>query len=158
MSFTLDISRFVAKANMRSDAVVRRIAYDVFSRVIMRTPVDTGRARANWLTGVGAMPVSTTDATDKGSVRSDGNGSSTAKEAMAATLKGFVPGTSVFLANNLPYIGVLEYGGYPNPAVSGTKTSGGFSIQAPAGMVGVTMAEVERIYTEATESVKRRGA
>lgn len=147
-SFTADISRFAVKAKGRSDTVIRRIAFDLFSRVIMRTPVDTGRARANWITGVGYLPVSTKEATDKGPITSDGKGNSSAKDAMAATLKDFGAGKSIYLANNLPYIGVLEYGGYPNPS-NGTKTAGGFSLQAPAGMVGVSMAEVERIISAA---------
>jgi hypothetical protein len=40
----------------------------------------------------------------------------------------------------------LEYGGYPNPPKSGSgKTAGGYSIQAPAGMVRVSAAEFGEI-------------
>jgi hypothetical protein len=53
------------------------------------------------------------------------------------------------IASGLPYIRILEYGGYPNPPVRGSwdratrqwvvKSSGGFSRQAPQGMVRVTV-------------------
>lgn len=56
--------------------------------------------------------------------------------------------------NKVPYIGVLEYGLFPNPPKEGTgKTVGGYSTQAPAGMVGITIAEFPQIVTRIT----RRG-
>jgi hypothetical protein len=47
-------------------------------------------------------------------------------------------GSLTWLSNNLPYIEKLEYGGYPD----GPNTIGGFSKQAPAGMVRVNMARI----------------
>ena len=58
------------------------------------------------------------------------------------------------IVNKVPYIGVLEYGLFPNPPKKGTgKTVGGYSTQAPAGMVGVTIVEFPEIVTRIT----RRG-
>jgi hypothetical protein len=70
-------------------------------------------------------------------------------------------GTSIFLVNNLPYASVVEYGSYPNPPKRGTyvptgktkygitgpgwvkRSEGGFSKQAPAGMVRVSLQEMK---------------
>lgn len=64
---------------------------------------------------------------------------------------------SIYIENNLPYINTLEYGGYPDPVKKGTyekgtgyviKSRGGFSKQAPHGMVGLTMARYEKLLKE----------
>lgn len=47
-SFTLDVSRWVEKAKAQPELVLRKVALDVQKRVMERTPVDTGRARAGW--------------------------------------------------------------------------------------------------------------
>ena len=48
--------------------------------------------------------------------------------------------------NTVPYIGVLEYGEFPNPPKHGTgKTIDGFSTQAPAGMVRISVAEFPQL-------------
>ena len=49
------------------------------------------------------------------------------------------------MANNLPYAHVIEYGGYPG---DGPNTVGGFSKQAPAGVVRVNVARFEAILEE----------
>lgn len=137
--FAADISKFVQKTKLRSDVVVRRIALDIFSRVVRRTPVDTGRARANWQIGINQLP--------KGTMLTGKVGFGT------GNLSAYKIGDIIYIANNLPYIGVLEYGGYPNPPKYPTgKTVGGFSKQAPQGMVGVTMTEMKTILSKATQS------
>ena len=54
--FTLDLSKFKTKVGVRTDAVLRRVAFEAFSSVIRKTPVDTGRARANWIPMIGELP------------------------------------------------------------------------------------------------------
>ena len=57
---------------------------------------------------------------------------------------------SYFITNNLPYITKLEDGGYPNPPKKPTgKTVNGYSRQAPNGMVAVTIAEVDNLFSAA---------
>lgn len=119
-SFSLDLYRFAKKAEVEMKAVVQKIAMESFKRIILRTPVDTGRARANWGCTIGQprTPVQL-DATDKT------GGSTTA--AMVANVQNFSGDGSVFMVNNLPYIHELEKGS---------------SKQMPQGMVRVTMAEM----------------
>lgn len=134
-AFALDIGEWCKKANKKVDTVARAITLEIFSRVIQRTPVDTGAARGNWQVGINTMPT--------GTVAAGGTNN-------LGSLKGKpVVGNVIWLVNNLPYIGVLEYGGYPNPPKTGTKTIGGFSKQAPAGMVRVTVQEVSSAVQKA---------
>src|SRR5690348_12134846 len=109
-TFALDVSRWAAKARGRADLVVRKVSLDVFSRVIKRTPVDTGRARGNWQASIGAQAVGEVATTDK-------SGASTVAAAQAVTSQAKA-GDVVWLINNVPYIRRLETG---------------WSKQAPAG-------------------------
>ena len=46
--FTLDMSKFANKSLGEIEQVVRKTAIDLTTSIIKSTPVDTGRARANW--------------------------------------------------------------------------------------------------------------
>ena len=97
--------------------VTRRVALQVLSGVVQRTPVDTGRARGNWQTSIGRGPTSTTERLDKsgGAAISEGT----------AVIGGHKDFEQIQMTNNLPYIARLE---------------DGYSKQAPEGMVGLTLA------------------
>jgi hypothetical protein len=138
-SFSADVSKWVNGSRQKADKVSRMIALEVFKRVIMRTPVDTGRARSNWQCSIGSPIAGVVSTTDKG-------GGATVQNA-ATVLQQFGIGKVAYLMNNLPYISHLEYGLYPNPS-SGSKTVGGFSIQAPQGMVRVSLMEVSTAVNE----------
>jgi len=89
MSFTSDLARFENKTKQKLLVVPRKVALEILRRVVMRTPVLSGRARGSWQTTVGAP-----------------------------------------MENHVPYIQRLE---------------DGYSTQAPAGMVKITVAEFEGI-------------
>ena len=103
MSFTLDLTKFATKANADIKLVIQKISMEAFKRIIYRTPVDTGRARANWGCTIGkprtGMQVESTDK----------SGAATTA-AMVATVQGIKGDGSVFLVNNVPYINELEKG------------------------------------------------
>lgn len=133
-SFVADLEAFARKAGLRTDVVCRKIALDVFGRVIMRTPVDTGRARGAWQTTVG------TPAEGNRSRRREAG----AIADMHRTIREWNPEeASIFLSNNLPYIGVLENG----------RVGKRGSEQAPNGMVAVTLAEYPNIVQVASRGV-----
>ena len=136
-SFEDQMRAFARRANMSVERTVKGTAIKLFSAVIKSSPVDTGRFRANW-TAAGVQPSTvTTDATDKSGAAATG--------AMVNYINS-ANGQLVFtLANNLPYAHVIEYGGYPG---DGPKTVGGFSKQAPAGVVRVNVARFEAILEE----------
>jgi hypothetical protein len=130
--FALQLAEFAKKAGANADLVVQKVAIDLLGRVVMRSPVDTGRFRANWAVTVGAPSTGTTEATDK-----SGNG---AVEAGSRVLASFQVGPSIFITNNLPYGPRLEYEGW--------------SKQAPAGMVRVSVAEFEGLIAKAIGEVR----
>lgn len=139
--WSIPMDKLAAKVNQRVEEVVAGVTLELFSRVVMRTPVDTGRARANWVASHGAYAV-------REFVFTDSSGSSTLSRIQQVIEASPKYGT-MYLANSLPYAAVLEYGLYPNPPkVDGGKTVGGYSRQAPNGMVRVSIEEVQGILRE----------
>lgn len=121
MSFASDVARFAVKAEANTDAVVRKVTFDLFSDVVRRTPVDTGRLKANWRASQN-VPVT-------GTVTSTDASGATTIIAIAGAIGG--AGSVTYLSNNLPYAHRIEFDGW-----SHTK--------APAGMVRVSMARVQQ--------------
>lgn len=115
-------AQWVDKTEKKMDLLVRKVALEMFSKVIMRSPVDTGRFRANWIVGIGSLPPGTLELNDKSGTATIG--AATAKAA------GVQAGDTIALVNNLPYSQRLE---------------DGYSSQAPGGMVGLTVQEFQRI-------------
>jgi hypothetical protein len=113
------------------------------SGVVVLTPVDTGRARSNWSISRGESP--------SAFVRfARGSPLDATRAASELTRLGVYQ--TVWITNPLPYIRVLEYGGYPQEPVRGSwdrktktwviKSVGGYSRQAPRGMVRITVAGI----------------
>lgn len=139
-SFAADIASFVAKAKGRTDLVVKKIVFDLGTKIVMRSPVGDGdlwksppppgyvggRFRANWQYGFGEIPEGAFDTTDKTGVASTARISVGLQHSPTAGVH--------YLVNNLPYARRLE---------------DGWSMQAPAGMVGLTAVEFQSICKEA---------
>lgn len=121
MSFQRQIEAFAKKANMSVGKTIRGTSIKLFSAVILSSPVDTGRFRANWQVS-GSSPAS-------GTV--DGFADPTAK--VATYVNGQKQSLEFTLANNLPYAYALEYG---------------YSKQAPQGMVRINVARFQQILDE----------
>lgn len=122
--FNAEVSEFVRRIPLKDlVAFHKKIALEVLRRVVLRTPVDTGRARGNWQTSIG-MPaegeIGTTDPT----------GASALAQGQAV-LAALPPFSVVYINNGVPYIEALE---------------GGWSRQAPAGMVAITLAEMIAMF------------
>ena len=107
----------------RANIAIRVAAIKTWGKIIRMTPVDSGRARSNWFIGLSVGSETTTSTSNKGP-------SYINKKLPADLLT-----NKVFMYNNLPYIETLEFGGYGE----GPKTAGGFSTQAPQGMVRVSL-------------------
>lgn len=115
--FTVPLERFANITREKMDLFGRKMTYQLFSAVVRKSPVDTGRFRGNWQIARDTIPVSVLD-------RLDPSGSGAlivAAQALSIPLGGVV-----YLANNLPYARRLEYG---------------YSQQAPLGMVRTSIAE-----------------
>lgn len=98
-----------------ADRLVRRCALAIDAAVVLATPVDTGRARANWQVEIGAVPTGVVEPTDK----SGASAINKAKDTIAS-YNGNAADKSVYITNNLPYI---------------ERLNDGWSAQAPAGFV-----------------------
>jgi hypothetical protein len=127
MNFALDVSKWVKKANGNTTLVLRKVALDMFGRVIQRSPVDTGRFRGNWQCAIGHDPAGTSENTSN-------------PMGQIAGVVGSAKGNdAIHLVNNLPY---------------GPRLERGWSKQAPSGMIGVTITEFQAAVDRAAGSVK----
>jgi hypothetical protein len=123
------------------EKVVRGTVMGMFSRIVKRSPVDTGRFRGNWQI--------TVDAPARGEVGPDKSGANTIASAANVAQNQRFPASAYFISNNMPYAEKLEFGGYPSsPKKQTGKTQNGYSTQAPNGMVRISVAEFERVIRE----------
>ena len=129
------------------------IALEALRRIVLKTPVDTGRARSNWQLSIGRLPTEAVEG-----VFSPTRYAQTLSDA-ATKLQTLPPFDIVYIANNLPYIQVLEHGSFrppdpgpskdPRPSRKGrVLVTGGFSVQAPRGMVRVTFEELLGLFPD----------
>lgn len=131
-SFELQIQKFVAKASGNIDLVLRKVALDIFTRIILKSPVDEGRFRGNWQVAIGSIPAGVLELNDK-------DGSATIARVTAETLN-LKAGETIFFVNNLSYAWRLEFG---------------HSKQAPTGMVRVTVLEWNQAVNKAASEVPK---
>ena len=123
-SFADQVKAWERKTAAKMDLAVRKIAIEMFKRIILKSPVDTGRFRGNWQLAIGSVPNGTLELDDK-------TGTATIAKG-AATALGFNAGETIFFANNLPYARRLEEG---------------YSQQAPSGMVALTVQEFQSVVS-----------
>jgi hypothetical protein len=119
-----DLSQIAQILELDVQTVVRRVALDLHKRIVEKTPVDTGRARASWTLNPGRPDRSVAPEDTQLSAEA-ATQTALAQQAKAATTK---PYEAIWLSNNVVYITQLESGS---------------SQQAPAGMVAVSLAEIE---------------
>ena len=93
-SFNVDLNKFAKSMNIELETVVRKLAFEVYKGVTQKTPVDTGRAKANWMLGYGSINSTITNNTTFTLVQPPkGSGK-----------------RPIYITNNLPYISKLENG------------------------------------------------
>lgn len=120
-SFEVALNRFVKETvPEKHSQLVRAVSLQVLNGVVLKSPVDTGRMRGNWIVSVNAESRATSANTDK-------SGQETINSGLAV-IGGAPAFARIVVQNNLPYAGRLE---------------DGHSRQAPQGMVRLTVAEVE---------------
>jgi hypothetical protein len=132
-SFEDDLRNFESNTARKMTRIARKVVLELFKRVIYKTPVDTGRARSNWQVTIGTTASGTVEIDDK-------NGAATMSKAVADS-RGFKAGDTIYLTNNLPYIRRLEEG---------------WSRQAPAGMVALTVQEFAAVVNQISVEMSRQ--
>lgn len=126
------VKKMIAKNKKESNDKLKIIFFKGLRDMIKPTPVDQGRARNNWFLTTGAP---------SGLVGRDASESGSESLASLNSMPDYVLNKKIYFTNNMPYIGMLEYGGYKKPGTN--KTSNGFSIQAPEGWVRVGLKKME---------------
>lgn len=111
----------------------RAIALALFSRMIVLSPVDTGRFRGNWQIDIEDPALIALERFDKA-------GQQTIL-AEAAKLINYKIGATIRMRNNVPYAVRLEYG---------------WSKQAPQGVVRVTILEAPAIAAKVAAGLRAR--
>lgn len=127
MNFGEQLARIAEKNKARLDLVVRKVALDMGGSIVRMSPVLTGRLRANWVYGAGALNTTTTEATDKSGGVSLAN--------IAQGVGAWKPGETMYISCSLPYAYRIEYEGW--------------SKQAPSGMVRTTVANFQTHFARA---------
>jgi len=121
--FSIDLTRWgTSLEKEQAPQFIRKIALELLKKVTMKSPVDTGRFRANWMVGIGGADETTTD--------------STVNDAMmrgSIVLTGYKTLKQIHISNNLPYAAALEHG---------------HSQQAPLGVAEISVAEIEAHFNE----------
>lgn len=159
----------------RVSAIQRTLAIKALEGVVLKTPVDRGRLRANWQIGTDGAPSSSLLETDA----SGGEGTIAREKPKVAAIKPF---SVTSLVNNLVYAPIVENGGFvpPDPVDSPEanalrsklrkafgrrddnegkpKVKGGYSIQAPQGMLAVTFEELVQFAQRAARLPETGGA
>lgn len=122
-SWSVDPSLFINQVEEDVGKKVRFISLQILNEVVYRSPVDTGRFRANNQVSVGSPDYGVTEATDK-------SGGSTLQQGSAVIARGKAFDV-IYIQNNLPYAVPLE---------------NGHSKQAPSGIYAVSFHGVTQAY------------
>lgn len=132
-TFTLDVKAFADRVGQEAKVYINTICLDLLKDIVLNTPVDSGRARANWLCSVDKPQIGTIE------FNSDSGSGITAPKTSAASTDAIfrgqiavsqAAGKVFWISNNLPYIYRLEFEGW--------------SKQAPNGMVRLAINRAER--------------
>jgi hypothetical protein len=128
MSFSGQVATFKVGSLKAVEQFRRGVVLKLFSSVILDTPVDTGRLRANWRTNVASPNLTTSDAKDPTGVGAinevkNNSGDGTGKDI------------SVYFSNSLPYAYRIEFEGWSK-------------IKAPHGMVRRNVARIAFILKQ----------
>ena len=116
--FALDVTKFIEASKIKAEDVVRGIAYGLAGNIVLNTPVDTGRARGNWICTTDKLVKQRTGIFDKVGDKT--------LDRIALQLEDYTveETKNIYLSNTLPYIIMLEYG---------------WSQQSPAGMMRLAL-------------------
>ncbi|MEN0582271.1 HK97 gp10 family phage protein [Phytobacter palmae] len=122
-AWSIDPTLFVKQVEEDVCKQLRVISIQLLNEIVMRSPVDTGRFRANNHVSIGSPDFSVTANTDK-------SGGPTLQQGSAVIAQG-KPYSVIYIQNNLPYAEALE---------------NGHSKQAPTGLYANAFNGITRAY------------
>ena len=116
--FSIDLTRWgVSLEKEQAPKFIRKIALDLLKKITVKSPVKTGRFKANWMTGIGGADETTTESTVDDAVMRG-----------SIILSAYRDLKQIHISNNLPYAAALEHG---------------HSMKAPLGVAEISVAEIE---------------
>lgn len=118
--FNVDIQKFKDLTAEKHRLLLKKVAFQLLSLIVEKNPVKTGRSQNNW-------QVAVDKGTGTAALEIEGTKKIIQPDALAA-LDDIEAYSTVILYNNVEYIVALEKGS---------------STQAPAGMVAVSIEEVQ---------------
>lgn len=136
--FHSSVDEWIKAAEGNLFEVVQVACADIHRDLVMGSPVDTGRFRANWQITFNHMPLYALNEYDK-------DGSKTIA-AGKRTLSLFGKGsgiTTIYFSNMLIYANALEYG---------------HSKQAPAGVLGIVAVRLRSYFAQAVRASRAKNA
>lgn len=129
--WSLPIDRWAVAAKGDMGKAARACFLEIYTRILIRSPVDTGRFRGNWMIGMDAAP--------DGFYVEKLNKPGAIDPEQVEKIAGYRLGATVSYRNNLPYSVALE---------------NGHSGQAPAGVVKVTIVDFGGITAAAVRKAR----
>jgi len=126
MKFQASLDRSFTLLPEQVEAFKVKVCFQILRGVVLKTPVDTGRARGGWQVELNARGTSTGVSDKSGQA---------AINAGSATILSSQLSDAIYISNTIEYIVYLEEG-RPGPG----------SNQAPQGMVAITLQEVSRQF------------
>ena len=115
--FRNSFEKRIDKSKGKFDLFFKKFVVEVDTRLVSKSPVDTGRFKANWMVGNGVVNSATTQSLSPANNSQEIN-----------SIK--VNGQIIYLSNSLPYAGELERGS---------------SKQAPQGIARLTIIEMQPV-------------
>ena len=125
--FALQLDREWADKVEDIHEFVAMVGLHAIRGVVLKSPTDTGRFKGNWNLSIGQAD----ESVDLNNFDKSGGETITRADGSLQAYSAFEGFPAIWVTNNLPYAGRLE---------------DGYSKQAPAGMVGLTVAEMEAMF------------
>lgn len=173
----IDPEKLGRALRIKAADVPRVVVLELGRRIVRRTPVQhpafippgsphpSGNLKANWRYGENLRQPSYDPTAGTGAQL--GVEPSEIIAGLTLASQKWRMGASFSVLNVTPYAVIVEVGGYPPDPQRGSKnyetggyeirTAGGFSKQAPAGMVRVTINEFQGIVAEAARRERAKG-
>lgn len=137
-TFTGDIQKWINSVTSGLEDVVRDFVKAVHSDLVNRSPVDTGRFKANWQITYNHIPLYALNEYDKEGSKTIAGG---ARVTNALPLGRGGAVTTIYFSNMLIYANALEYG---------------HSQQAPAGVLGLVAIRLKSYISDAIIESRRK--
>lgn len=149
-TFSADLTAFVNLTRLRGSQVLRSLALQAHTGVVLRSPVDTGRFRASHRVSINQSDLSVSPELPENTAKDAGIQfgavpTGVEQAAAVAQLSGVKWTDSVHITNNLPYARPLEDGW-------SKQTS-----NAPDGIYGATFQEMRANLQAAVRAARRLG-